>query len=117
NFDKVLIRFVKEENLSLEMLKKGQLDYVALSPEAYSKKTEGEPFGKTILKKRVKNSDPGRGYNFVAWNFKNQIFKDKDVRVALAHLMNRGEMNEKFRFGLSELATGPWQFSNPHADP
>ncbi|MGE0762421.1 MAG: ABC transporter substrate-binding protein [Bdellovibrionales bacterium] len=116
NFDKIMIRFVKEENLEIEMLKKAQLDYDVLTPEAFMKKTEGAPFGTTIIKKKVENSDPTRGYGFVAWNFKNPLFKDRDVRVALAHLMNREEMNQKFRYGLSVPATGPWQFDNPHAD-
>lgn len=117
NFDKIMIRFVKEENLEIEMLKKGQLDYDGLSPEAFVKKTEGAPFGTTIIKKKVENSDPTRGYGFVGWNFKNPLFQNRDVRVALAHLMNREEMNKKFRFGLSVPATGPWLYNNPHADP
>lgn len=117
NFDKILIRFVKEDNLELEMLKKGELDYTGLTPESYVKKTEGAPFGTIILKKKVENSDPTRGYGFVGWNFKNDLFKDRDTRLALAHLMNREEMNKKFRFGMSVPATGPWQFNNPHANP
>ncbi len=117
NFERIMIRFVKEENLEIEMLKKGQLDYDGLSPEAFIKKTEGAPFGTEILKKKVENSDPTRGYGFVGWNFKNGLFKDRDVRVALAHLMNREEMNKKFRYGLSVPATGPWLFNNPFANP
>ena len=116
NFDKIMIRFVKEENLEIEMLKKGQLDYDVLTPEAFMKKTEGAPFGGTVLKKKVENSDPTRGYGFIGWNFKNPMFKDRNVRVALAHLMNREEMNNKFRYGLSVPATGPWLHNNPYAD-
>ena len=116
NFDKIMIRFVSEDNLALEMLKKGQLDYKALTPESFVKKTDGAPFGTKLLKKKVENSDPTRGYSFVAWNFKNPLFQNRDVRVALAQLMNREEMNKKFRYGFSVLATGPWVSNNPHAD-
>lgn len=117
NFDKILMRFVKEENLEIEMLKKGQLDFLGLTPEAFVKKTEGAPFGDSILKKKVENSDPSGGYNFVGWNLLNPLFKDRNVRVALAHLMNREEMNSKFRFGMSVLARGAWNFNNPFANP
>ncbi len=117
NFEKIMIRFVKDENLELELLKKGQLDYDVMTPEVFMKKAEGAPFGTTVLKKKVENSDPTRGYGFIGWNFKNPMFQDKNVRVALAHLMNREEMNKKFRFGLSVPATGPWLYNNPHADP
>lgn len=108
-FERVNIRFVREENLQLEMAKKGQLDFVRLTPEAFVKKTEGAPWGKEVLKVKVENSDPTDGYGFVAWNLKNPLFKDKKVRQALQHLMNRQEMIEKFRFGMSEPATGPIQ--------
>jgi microcin C transport system substrate-binding protein len=119
NFDRILIRFVKEENLEIELLKKGEIDFMGepkLTNEAFMKKMEGPPFGTTVIKKKVENSDPTRGYGFVAWNFKSPLFQDRDVRVALAHLMNRDEMNKKFRYGLSVPATGPWAFNNPYAN-
>lgn len=117
NFEKILVRFVKEEGLAIEMLKKGQLDFYQMTSEAFMKKTEGAPFGTTVIKKKVENSDPTRGYGFVGWNFKNKLFQDRDVRIALAHLMNREEMIKKFQYGLSLPATGPWHQANPHADP
>lgn len=117
NFERIMIRFVKEENLEIEMLKKGQLDFNGLTPEAFVKKTNDAPFGTTILKKKVENADPTRGYGFVGWNFLNPLFQDRKVRVALAHLMNREEMNKKFRYGMSELARGNWNYNNPFANP
>ena len=116
NFDKILIRFVKEDNLQIEMLKKGQLDFVEMTPEMFFVKTNGAPFGKTISKKKVENSDPTSSYGFVAWNLKNPLFEDRDVRIALAHLMNREEMIKKFRYGVDYLATGPWKVNNPHVN-
>lgn len=115
NFEKVLIRFIKEENLQLEMAKKGQLDFLELQPEAYAQKTNDAPWGTEVLKEKVENLEP-KSYNYVGWNLKNPLFKDRNVRIALAHLMNRDLMNEKFRFNMSYLATGPWYYSSPVAD-
>ncbi len=116
NFDKILIRFIKEDNLQLEMMKKGQLDYLfPFQPEAFVQKTNEAPWGTEIIKHKVENLDP-KSYNYLGWNLKNPMFKDKNVRVALTHLMNRELMNEKFRFNMSYLETGPWYYSNPNAD-
>ena len=114
-FEKILIRFIKEENLQLEMMKKGQLDFIEMQPEAYVQKTNEAPWGTDIIKEKVENLEP-KSYNYVGWNMKNPMFKDRNVRVALAHLMNRDLMNEKFRFKMSFLETGPWYYSSPASD-
>lgn len=116
NFEKIRLRFDKDENLALERLKKSELDFDTLTPEAFTKKTAGEPWGTTVLKKQVENSAP-KPYGYIGWNFKKELFKDKKVRRALAMLMNRDEMNQKFRFGMSLPATGPWYQQSEYADP
>ncbi len=113
---KLYYRFVNEENLRLEMIKKGELDFVNLTSEAYMAKTEGDPWGKTVLKQKVENLTPVET-SFVGWNLQHPLFKDKKVRMALALLMNRTMMNQKFRYNMSLLATGPWYQQNPYADP
>lgn len=105
NFDTITLRFYKDENVELERAKKGELDYLDMRVEAFMKKTEGAPWGKTIIKHKVQNSAP-KSYGFIGWNFRKDLFQDKNVRVALAHLLNREEMNKKFRFGMSDLANG-----------
>ena len=105
NFATLTFRFVKDENVYLEMLKRGDIDHETLSSEQFMKKTVGPGWDK-IEKVKTENSQ-AKGYAFVGWNLKNDLFKDKKVRIALAHLMNREEMNKKFRYGNSLLATGP----------
>ena len=105
NFDTITIRFFKEENVTLERAKKGELDYIDLRIESFMKKTEGAPWGKTIIKHKVANDSP-KSYGFIGWNLRKDLFQDKNVRIALAHLLNREEMNKKFRYGMSDLANG-----------
>ncbi len=116
NFDTVTLRFVKDENVYLEMLNKGDLDYDDLSPEQFVKKTEGGNWGKSVIKVKAENQ-LGKNYRWVGWNMENQLFKDRDVRYALAHLMNREEMIAKFRYNLSVLATGPTDVFSDYASP
>lgn len=106
NFETVVLRFVKEDAVSLEMVKKGDLDLEPLTAEFYEKKAVGDPWGKTVFRVKTENDSP-KGFGFIGWNFRKDIFQDRNVRLALAHLMNRDEMNKKFRYGYSIPAAGP----------
>ncbi len=116
NFETVTLRFVRDENVYLEMLSKGDLDYDDLTPEQFVKKAEGGNWGKTVSKVKAENVT-GKNYRWVGWNMENPLFKDRDVRYALAHLMNREEMIAKFRYNLSVLATGPTDIFSDYASP
>lgn len=116
HFSSIAMRFVKEEAVALERIKKGEIDYDAITPEAFVKKTT-EPIWNTKIKKyKVENKAP-KDYGFIGWNLKSDLFKEKNTRVALTHLFNRAEMNKKFRFDMSLLATGPWYQQSDYADP
>ncbi len=115
NFDQVNFRFTKEDNILIERLKKGDLDFARLGVESY-KKAEGEPFGKKVFKNKVENSQP-KAYGFIGFNFKKEIFKDKNVRLAFAHLVNRELMNTKFFNGWNYLATSPVYVKSEQAPP
>ena len=117
NFNRIWYRFQSQENIRLEMLKKGDLDYLdeySITPELYFKKAEGPEWGKTVAKEKVSNKSE-KPFNFVGWNLRRPLFADRNVRIALAHLMNREFMIEKFRYGLSVPATGPWHLYSDYA--
>lgn len=116
NFEKIVMKFVKEESVYHELFKKGQLDYIGLTPESFIKKTHGKLW-KTKLQK-VKTQNKGtKGYNYIGWNLRDPKFQDKKVRRALAHLFNRKLMIKKFLFGMSLPATGPWYRQSIYASP
>lgn len=115
NFETITMRFYKDENVTIERAKKGDLDYHEFrTPEAFVKKLVGEPFGTTVIKHQVENNAP-KSYGFVGWNQRREIFQDKAVRIALANLMNRDEMNKKFRYSLSDLANGAIYLKSEYA--
>ncbi|MCC7441818.1 MAG: peptide-binding protein [Bdellovibrionales bacterium] len=114
NFDKIILRFVEQRTTSLEMLKKGDLDFMELDPESYTKQATGPEWGKKVMKLKVETLAP-KGTPFIGWNLKNPIFADKKVRRALTHLVNRDLMIEKFRFGMSLPGTGPWYRQSVYA--
>ena len=112
----IIFRFIQEENDQLIRMTAGDLDYLGLSPEAFIVKTNKKPWGQSLTKKEIKNKAPA-GYGFIAWNLKKPLFQSQKVRKALAHLVNRKMMNQKFRYGKAKLATGPWYSWSDYADP
>ena len=115
NFEKIVLRFVSDDTVSLEMLKKHQLDFLSFRPEVFFKQTEGEMWGNKVFKVQTTNNSP-KGYNFVGWNLQHPILKDLQVRKALAYLFNRDLMIEKFEYGVSVKADGPVYPQSPYVN-
>lgn len=115
NFPKIVLRFVKDDNVALEMLKKGSFDYLGMGPEEYVKKAVGPEWGKSVHKVKTHNKSP-KGYSWIGWNLRHPILKDKQVRKALYKLVNRKLMVDKFEYGYSEPAVGPIYHESPYHD-
>ncbi len=116
NFKSVVFRFIKDPSIQIEALKKGEIDYIDdMTDETYVKRAVGPEWGKKVEKFKVINKAP-KSYGFIAWNLKRDLFKERDVRVALAMLVNRAEMNEKFKFNMAVPAAGPFYNQSPNAD-
>ncbi len=112
----IVFKFIQDESDQLIRMQAGDLDYLGLSAEAYEKKTNKPPWGISIIKKQIKNKQSS-GYNYIGWNLTNPLFQNRYTRKALAHLMNRELMNQKFNYGKKSLATGPWYSWSDYADP
>lgn len=112
---RIAFRFIQDENDQLIRMAAGDFDFLSLGAEAYMKKTNKPPWGEAILKKEVSNKQPA-SYNYIGWNLKDPLFKDKNTRKALNYLMDREMMNKKFQYGKSKLATGPWYSWSDYAD-
>jgi microcin C transport system substrate-binding protein len=116
NFDQIVFRFAKDQTIAIEMLKKGDLDYLKLDEESFMKKTTGPEWGKKVFKEEFITKYT-KIYNFIALNLNRPIFQDVKVRKGLAHLMNRREMNKKFFYDKRELTAGPVYKQSEYADP
>lgn len=106
NFDRILMRFLKEPEIELQRFEKGDLDFITLDPEKFTLRTKGGKWGKDLLPKQVENKAPS-GYSFIGFNLTNPMFSSVKTRKALAMLVNKPLMNEKFQFDLSLPANGP----------
>jgi peptide/nickel transport system substrate-binding protein/microcin C transport system substrate-binding protein len=111
NFEKMTARFIRDETLALEMLKKGELDFTEMRADAYQLKANGAPWGTKIKKIKYENMEPKNWY-FYGWNMRSPVFKSRNVRLALTYLMDRESMVKKFLFGFSKPAVSPIWFQN-----
>ena len=104
---KILFKVVPDDTVTLQTLKKGDLDLASLRPIQWVRQTDSEKFQKNFVKHQYYTPS----YRYIAWNLRNPLFQDKRVRKALAHLINRQAVVDKLEFGLGKITTGPfWVF-------
>ncbi len=99
---KIIYKIVMEQNVALQMLKKGELDVVALREIQWVRQTGSPKFTENFYK--LKYYQPN--FRYIGWNAKRPFFSDSRVRLALGHLINRKAILDKLMFGLGEMVTG-----------
>ncbi len=96
--DRMVFRIIPESSLrEMEMLT-GGVDLSGVSYHSIERMKEHERFD--IY------SQLNRGYSYVGYNMARDLFKDKRVRHALTHAINRQEMLDFILYGHGEVATG-----------
>jgi peptide/nickel transport system substrate-binding protein len=85
-------------------LQSGSVDMMGLTPLQYSKQTDSDFFKKNFQKFRY----PVFSYTYLGFNLKHPWFKDKRIRQAFAHAIDKSEIIDVVLFGLGSPATGPY---------
>lgn len=116
-FDSIIVRFVSDESLKLEMLEKGDLDFAEISADSALKRTLGKPWGEKVFVKKAQHAGLFTTQQSIFVNLRNPMFEGVKTRRALQLLLNRRLLNEKLRGGVSVEATGPWHRLSEYADP
>lgn len=104
NFDEVEFKFFSDQNIAFEAFKKRQIDFFSVyKAQRWVTETLSGDFEKgRIVKQAVYNSHP-LGYQGFAFNMRRKPFDDKNVRLALAHLLNRNRMNSTLMYNQYKL--------------
>ncbi|MCB1191385.1 MAG: ABC transporter substrate-binding protein [Leptospiraceae bacterium] len=99
NFDQLLYKVFNESNIALQSMKKGDMDiFPVYTASEWVKDTIDKKFTNNwIAKQRIFNQKP-IGFQGWAMNARKEIFKDKRVREAMCHLINRELMVEKLAY-------------------
>lgn len=99
NFDAIYYKVYNQEPIAFQAFKKGDIDFFPVyTASLWIKDAIGDKFDNNyIVKQRVYNKKP---IGFQGWtmNSRREIFKDKRVRKAMAHLVDRKLLIEKIMF-------------------
>ncbi len=109
---KIIFKMIPDELITFRLFKKRELDLIDLTALQWAKQTGSEKFSKQFVKHKLFTRFGS--YNYIGWNLKRPFLKDRRVRKALAHLIDRSEVNQKLLFGLYHEITGPYYPLGPN---
>ena len=102
---RVVSRIIPDQATMFLELKSGGIDQMTLTPLQYSKQTETEEFRKNFRKYRYL----GFAYTYLGFRLDHPYFRDKRIRQAIAHAINKRELIDGVLFGLGQEVTGPYK--------
>ncbi len=135
---KIEYKLIKDSNLALVELKKGNLDSIGLMPEQWIKETPAPEFytvtndpetaadDSKIHDLKKKNGGLPTDYTFekfqskrfvwyyIGYNMSRPLFSDRRVRTALTHLTDRQRILSEVYFGFGVVMTGPFVPQSPY---
>ena len=86
NFDELRHSVVRDDNLALEMLKRGDLDYLTiLTARVWVQELDFENIKRGLVQKRKIFNDNPQGFQGFAMNMRREPFNDIRVRQAMSH--------------------------------
>lgn len=102
--NKIVFKFVNDPTISLQMLKRGDLDFTGLLPIQWAKERKSKKFTKKFTKLEFYIPT----YSYIGWNSKKSFFNDRRVRTAMTHLLNRKQILEEIYYKYGLITTGPF---------
>ncbi len=110
--DRIFYRVINNPDAALVALKAGTLDTMGLSPLQHLKQTSTPGFEKRFAKQIGYTPT----YIYIGWNQLRPFFRDKRVRQALSHFVDRDRIIEKVLFGFGENINSPVYKFSPEYD-
>jgi len=115
NLKKVVYRFITNDLAAVQALRSHQVDMIIPSPDQYADMSADAEF--VAMFHALAYWNPGIPYFFIAWNQATPYFKDRRVRLALTHTINREAMVKHLLKGNARIVTGPFYINGPQNDP
>ena len=97
---------IQHPNTRLQALLSKELDLDALSPDQWINRTDSAAFQPDGFLEKIEY--PTGMYSYIGLNQNNPVFRDKKVRQALSHLVNREKILKDVFFNLAEMVSGPF---------
>jgi len=111
--DRISWRIIPEPPLRMLEFQVEGVDYDAAQYHEFARMSRDKRF--KVFKR------PSNGYTYIGWNNRLELFRDKRVRRALTHAINREEIVKYVLYGLGVVATGTFPpemwYYNPDVKP
>jgi peptide/nickel transport system substrate-binding protein len=112
--DRYIMRVIPDNATMFLELKSGGIDYMGLTPAQYKLQAQRGFFKKYFQEFRY----PSFGYTYLGYNLLDERFKDRRVRRALSHAIDKKSIIKGVLMGFGRPCTGPfppesWAY-NPH---
>jgi len=116
--ERFVYRIIPDNSTMYMELKAGGIDTMGLSPVQYQRQTNTPEFLARFNKYRY----PASAYTYLGYNLRLPLFKDRRVRQAISHAINKEEIIQGVLLGMGQIAHGPykpgtWAYKPQVADP
>lgn len=116
NILKFVYKFINNNTAAIQSLRSYKIDFMRPLAEQYHDLSNDQEFTKDF--KCLSYWEPGAGYFWIGWNQDRVFFKDKRVRRALTHLIDRELILKKLiKIPEAVIPTGPFYVKGPQNDP
>jgi len=89
---KIVYPFITNDTAAIQSLRAKNIDYMRPLPDQYTELCSDGKFTKDF--QCLSYWHPGVGYFWIGWNQDRPFFKDRRVRLAMTHLVNREKIRE-----------------------
>src|SRR5262249_26365996 len=113
--DKLIFKFTTSPQAQFQSFQNNEIDVFEPDAEQYAQFSEDHDFLSKFT--AHKYLTPLSGYNYIAYNEKRAMFKDKMTRQAMTMLLDRKAIIRTFMKGLAAETVGPFGPTSPAHDP
>jgi len=108
--DRMVFKIITDDTVAMQLFKRGEIDvYRRMTAEQWVRQTKGEEFEKRAYKLAYDEL----GYSYIGWNMRRPFFRNKMVRRAMTHLVDRDGILKNIRYGLGKIVTGNFYINGP----
>ncbi len=104
--DRIIFKFFNNEVAAVQAFRAGDLDFLEPLPEQFADLVNNKKFNENF--KCLSYYAPTIPYFYVGWNNDVGVFKDKRVRLAMTHLIDRERVIRFLLKGQGKITTGPF---------
>lgn len=111
----VVYDLIQHPNTRLQALKSQTLDADSLTTEQWVNNTDTPEFGEDGILRKMRL--PSMSFTYIGLNLANPLFQDRNVRIALSHLVDRKRLMHDVYHDLVRPVSGPFFTDSSANDP